>query len=65
MFNVILTVVCRMTKATRFIATRSDTSTADFARLFFENIEYEYRTLASVVYDRDSRITIQFWNILQ
>ena len=60
-FNAILTVVCRTTKAARFIPTRSDTSAADFAQLFFENIECEYGTPTSVVSDRDSRITSQFW----
>ena len=60
-FNSILTIVCRSTKAARFIPTRTDTSAADFARLFFENIECEYGTPTSVVSDRDSRITSEFW----
>jgi len=60
-FNSILTIVCRSTKAARFIPTCTDTSAADFARLFFENIECEYGTPISVVSDRDSRITSEFW----
>jgi transposase InsO family protein len=60
-FNAILTVVCRITKAARFIPTRSNTTAGDFARLFFENIECEYGTPTSIVSDRDSRITSEFW----
>jgi hypothetical protein len=60
-FNSILTVVCRNTKAARFIPTRDDTSAADLARIFFEHIECEYGTPISIVSDRDSRITSEFW----
>lgn len=60
-FNSILTVVCRSTKAVCFIPTRTDTTTGDFARLFFEHIECRYGTPTSVVSDRDSRITSAFW----
>ena len=60
-FNSILTVVCRNTKAVRFIPTRDDTTAADFARVFFEHVECEYGTPVSIVSDRDSRITSEFW----
>jgi hypothetical protein len=33
----------------------------DFARLFFENIEYVFRTPILIVLDQDSRITSEFW----
>jgi hypothetical protein len=60
-FNSVLTIVCRSTKAARFVLTRTDTSAVDFARLFFENIECEYETPISVVSDHDLRITNEFW----
>ena len=60
-FNSILTIVCRSTKAVRFIPTRTDTTTGDFARLFFEHIECIFGTPISIVSDRDSRITSEFW----
>jgi hypothetical protein len=60
-FDAILTVVCRVTKAARFIPTQARTTAADFARIFFENIECEYGTPTSIVSDRDSRITSEFW----
>ena len=60
-FNSILTIVCRTTKAARFIPTRSYTTVVDFAQIFFENIECEYGTPTSFISDRESRITSQFW----
>jgi hypothetical protein len=33
----------------------------DFARLFFEHIEYVFGTPLSIVLDQDSRITSGFW----
>jgi hypothetical protein len=33
----------------------------DFARLFFENIEYMFRMPVLIVSDQDSRITSEFW----
>ena len=43
-FNSILTIVCRNTKAVRFIPTRDDTTAADFARVVFEHVKCEYGT---------------------
>jgi hypothetical protein len=60
-FNSILIVVCYNTKAAQFILTRDDTSAADLARVFFENIECEYGTLILIISNRDSRITSEFW----
>ena len=57
LFNTILTIVYRITKAARFISTYSDTTTDDFARFFFKNIEYKYRIPTTVISNRDSRIT--------
>ena len=44
-----------------FMPTREDSTTIDFAKLFFENVEYRFRTPRGVVSDRDSRITSDFW----
>jgi hypothetical protein len=33
----------------------------DFARLFFENIEYMFGMPVLIVSDQDSRITSEFW----
>jgi hypothetical protein len=60
-FNSILIIVCQSTKAVRFILTQTNTSIGDFARLFFEHIEYIFGTPLSIVLDRDSRITSGFW----
>ena len=60
-YNSILTIVCRVTKYALFIPTRDDTTAADFAELFFEHVECRFGTPRSVVSDRDSRITSDFW----
>jgi transposase InsO family protein len=45
----------------QFILTQADTSTGDFARLFFEHIECIFGTPLLIVLDQDSRITSGFW----
>ena len=61
-FNSILTIVDRFTKYAYFVPTTVDTTAADFAELFFETVECHHGTPLSVVTDRDSRITAQFWS---
>ena len=58
---VFLTVVCRVTKYALFIPTRENTTAVDFAELFFEHVECRFGTPRSIVSDRDSRITSDFW----
>jgi transposase InsO family protein len=60
-YNSILTVVCRVTKYALFIPTQDDTTAADFAELFFEHVECRFGSPRSIVTDRDSRITSEFW----
>jgi transposase InsO family protein len=60
-YNSILTVVCRVTKYALFLPTRDDTTAADFAELFFEHVECRFGSPRSIVTDRDSRITSDFW----
>src|SRR6266516_4220202 len=60
-YDNILTIVCCVTKYALFIPTREDSTMVDFAKLFFKYIEYRFSTPRSVVTDRDSRITLEFW----
>ena len=60
-FDSILTVVCRVTKYALFLPTREDATAVDFAELFFEHVECRFGTPRSIVTDRDSRITSEFW----
>jgi transposase InsO family protein len=60
-YDSILTIVCRVTKYALFIPTREDSTAVDFAELFFEHVECRFGTPRSVVTDRDSRITSEFW----
>ncbi|KFZ04506.1 hypothetical protein V502_10100, partial [Pseudogymnoascus sp. VKM F-4520 (FW-2644)] len=60
-FNSILTIVDRFTKYAYFVPTTTDTTAANFAELFFETVECHHGTPLSIVTDRDSRITAQFW----
>ena len=60
-YDSILTVVCRITKYALFIPTCEDSTIIEFAKLFFKHMEYHFGTLRSVVTDRDSRITLEFW----
>jgi len=50
-----------VTKYALFIPTREDATAVDFAEMFFEHIECRFGTPRSVVTDRDSRITSDFW----
>ena len=59
-FNSILTVVCRNTKAIRFIPTRDDITATDFAKVFFEHVKCEYGTPILQAYAWAHRIWI--WN---
>src|SRR5438045_7556672 len=54
-------IVCRVTKYALFIPTRDDTTAAEFAKLFFEHVECHFGSPRSIVTDRDSRITSDFW----
>ena len=44
-----------------FILTREDSTIIEFAKLFFKHVEYCFSTLRSIITDRDSRITLEFW----
>jgi hypothetical protein len=60
-FDTILTIIDRLTKYTLFIPTRSNTTAADFAELFFRHVECCFSTSKGIMSDRDSRIISEFW----
>src|SRR5436190_23587054 len=60
-YNSILTIVCHVMKYVLFILTQDDTTAADFAELFFEHVECHFGFSRSIMTDRDSHITSDFW----
>jgi hypothetical protein len=46
------------------VATRDETTSAKVVKLFVERIYSQYRMSWSIVSDRDSRFTTQFWQAL-
>ncbi len=60
-YNSILTVVCHITKYALFILTQNDTTATDFMKLFFKHVEYHFDFLRSIMTDRNSHITSDFW----
>jgi len=60
-YNSILIVICHITKYILFILTWNDIIAADFTELFFEHVKCHFDFLRSIVTDRDSCITFNFW----
>ena len=60
-YNSILTVVCCVTKYALFILIWDDITAADFMKLFFEYIKCHFDFLRSIITDRNSHITLNFW----
>ena len=60
-FNSILTVVCHVMKYALFILIWNDTTAADFVKLFFEHVECCFDFSRSIMMNRDSHITSDFW----
>jgi hypothetical protein len=61
-YDSILTVVCHVIKYMLFISMRETSTAVEFAELFFEHVECCFEMLRSVVSDRDSHITSEFWH---
>ncbi|TFY79505.1 hypothetical protein EWM64_g4506 [Hericium alpestre] len=61
LFNVILVVVCRLSKYVQFIPTTSGLSAADFTKLFTDKIICHFGVSDSIISDRDPRWTHNFW----
>ena len=60
-YNNILTVICCITKYTLFILIWNDITAADFVKLFFEHVEYYFDFSRSIIMNRNSHITSNFW----
>ena len=60
-YNSILIIVCCVTKYTLFLSIWDDCTAADFTKLFFEHVECCFDSLRSIVTDRNSHITSDFW----
>jgi hypothetical protein len=61
---VIMVVVDRLSKQCHLVATRDKVISIDTAKLFVERIYSQYSMLRSIVSDRDSKFTAQFWQAL-
>ena len=60
-YDSILIIVCHITKYALFIPMHEDATAVDFAVQFFEHVECHFGTPRSIVTDRDSCITSDFW----
>ena len=60
-YNSILTVIYHIIKYALFILTWNDTTAADFMKLFFEHVKCHFDSLRSIMTDRNSCITSDFW----
>ena len=59
--NSILTIVCHIIKYALFILIWNDSTAADFVKLFFEHVKCYFNFLRSIIINRDSHITSDFW----
>ena len=60
-YNSILIIICCITKYALFIFIWDDCIAADFTELFFEHVECCFDFSKSIVTDRNSCITSNFW----
>ena len=60
-YNSILIIVYCIMKYVLFILIWNNCTTADFAELFFEHVEYCFDFLKSIVMNKNSCITFNFW----
>ena len=63
-FNYILLVICRMTNMVHIIPTRTDVTAKQVAELYVKEIVRLHGIPESVVSDRDTKFTSQFWTEL-
>ena len=64
-YDVVWVVVDRLTKTARFIPIRTDYPVSKLSRLYVEHIVRLHGVPVSIVSDRDSRFTSNFWRGLQ
>jgi hypothetical protein len=60
----IMVMVDRLSKQCHLIPTRNEATSIDTAKLFVERIYLQHGMLRSIVSDRDSKFTAQFWQTL-
>jgi hypothetical protein len=60
----ITVVVDRLSKQCHLVVTRDEATSAKVVKLFVERIYSQHRMSRSIVSDRDSRFTAQFWQAL-
>jgi hypothetical protein len=60
----IMVVVDRLSKQCHLVATRDEAISVEVAKLFVERIYSQHGMSRSIVSDRDSRFTTQFWQVL-
>jgi hypothetical protein len=63
-FNYILLIICRMTGMVHLIPTRTDATAKQVATLYVKEVVRLHGIPESIVSDRDSKFTSQFWNEL-
>jgi transposase InsO family protein len=63
-FNYILLVICRMTGIVHLIPTQTDATAKQVATLYVKEVVRLHGIPESIVSDRDSKFTSQFWNEL-
>jgi transposase InsO family protein len=63
-YDAIITVVDRFSKMAHFIPTHTNATAADTAKLFFNLVVRFHSIPASIVSDRDSKFTSNFWKAL-
>ena len=60
-YNNILTAICHIMKYILFIFIQNDITAANFTEFFFEHVECHFDSLKSIVINKDSHITSDFW----
>ena len=60
-YNSILIIICCVTKYALFLLIWNDCTAADFMKLFFEHVECYFDFLKSIMMNKDSHITSDFW----
>jgi transposase InsO family protein len=63
-FNYILLIICRMTRMVHLIPTQTDATAKQVAMLYVKEVVRLHGIPESIVSDRDSKFTSQFWNEL-
>ena len=63
-FDAIMTIVDRLSKRVRYIATRSNIDSKEVARIFFDELVRHYGFPEKIISDRDTKFTSDFWQTL-